>query len=113
LAAANAVASIAFDPTGHRLATVGLGEGTIKLWFAFRLQQPETALGTDQGATSSVVFEPRGAGLLAVDGDGNSFTWPTSLSAWERHACSVAVRNLTRQEWSRLVADYPYTAVCP
>jgi hypothetical protein len=48
-----------------------------------------------------------------IDDHGNGFTWPTSLAAWEQHACAVAARNLSRQEWARFVAEPRYATVCP
>jgi hypothetical protein len=57
--------------------------------------------------------EPGGDALLVVDGHGTGFTWPTSLTAWEQHACTVAGRNLTRAEWTRYLPGQPYTRVCP
>jgi WD40 repeat protein len=111
--AAGPVTSIAFDPTGQRFATTGGQDGTVKLWANSTLQQEGTALTTDQGAATTAAFEPAGKELLVVDDHGNGFTWPTSLAAWERRACTVAGRNLTRPEWARYLPGHPYTRVCP
>src|SRR5919198_1757712 len=35
-----------------------------------------------------------------------------SPAAWEAHACAVAGRNLTREEWTRFVSGHGYTPVC-
>jgi DNA-binding SARP family transcriptional activator/WD40 repeat protein len=113
VAAGAPIADIAFDPAGARFATTGDQDGAVKLWFTSNLQQEGPALSTDPGTTASSAFEPGGSGLLAVDGLGSDFTWPTSLRAWERHACAVAARNLTRQEWARFVPELPYSTVCP
>lgn len=113
VAAATAVTSIAFDRTGHRFATAGFGDGTVKLWFTATLRVQGTALNTDQGSTATATFDPDRNRLLAVDDQGNTFAWPTSLAAWERQACAVAGRNLSRQEWSQLIVGQPYTTVCP
>jgi len=111
--AAGPVTSIAFDPTGQRFATTGGQDGTVKLWSSSTLQQEGTALNTEQGADTTAAFEPGGKELLVVDDHGNGFTWPTSLAAWERHACTVAGRNLTRAEWTRYLPGHPYTRICP
>ena len=111
--AAGPVTSIAFDPTGQRFATTGGQDGTVKLWSSSTLQQEGTALNTEQGAAASAVFEPGGKRLLVVDGHGHGFTWPTSLTAWEQRACTVAGRNLTRTEWTRYLPGQSYTQVCP
>ena len=107
------VTSIAFDPTGQRFATTGGQDGTVKLWSTSTLQQEGTTLNTEPDASTTAAFEPGGAALLVVDDHGNGFTWPTSIAAWEQRACTVAGRNLTRQEWSRFVTGHPYAKVCP
>jgi WD40 repeat protein/DNA-binding SARP family transcriptional activator len=113
LAASAPIASVAFDRTGRLLATSGAQDGTVKLWSAPTLQQEGPDLSADQGSTSALSFDPRADLLLAVDDLGNSYTWPASLSAWEKRACAVAGRNLTAKEWSRFVPELPYARVCP
>ena len=110
---AGPVSSIAFDPDGQRFATTGSQDGAAKLWSTYTLQQQGTTLNTDQRAASAAIFEPRGNSLLVVDSRGNGFTWPTSGAAWERRACTVAGRNLTRGEWARFVTGHAYSKVCP
>jgi WD40 repeat protein len=110
--AAGPVTSIAFDPAGQRFATTGQ-DGTVKLWSSSTLQQEGTALNTQPGAATTAAFEPGEKRLLVVDDHGNGFTWSTSLAAWERRACTVAGRNLTRAEWTRYLPGQPYTRVCP
>ncbi|MFI5039050.1 MAG: WD40 repeat domain-containing protein, partial [Solirubrobacterales bacterium] len=107
------VTSIAFDSTGQRFATTAAGDGMVKLWSTSTLQQEGTALNTDPAATSMIAFEPGGRRLLVIDDRGNGFTWPMSLTAWEQHACAVAARNLTPQEWARFVNGHNYARVCP
>ena len=111
--ASGAVTNIAFDSTGQRFVTTGDGEGTVKLWSTSTLQQEGTALNTDPAATSTTAFGPGGRRLLVIDDRGNGFTWPMSLTTWERRACAVAARNLTRQEWARSVTGHAYAKVCP
>jgi WD40 repeat protein len=111
--AAGSVTSIAFDPTGQRFATTGGQDGAVKLWSSSTLEQEGTALNTEQGAATTAAFGPGGKSLLVVDDHGNGFTWPTSLAAWERRACTVAGRNLTRAEWARYIPGHPYTRICP
>jgi DNA-binding SARP family transcriptional activator/WD40 repeat protein len=112
-AADGPITSIAFDSTGQRLATTGGDDGTVRLWSTSTLQQEGSALNTDQSATTTAAFEPSGAALIVVDDHGNGFTWPTSIAAWEQRACTIAGRNLTRQEWSRFVTGQRYAQVCP
>lgn len=111
LVGAAAVASIAFDPSGRRLATATQGEGIVKLWLLSGLGQLGPGFPTDQGATSAVAFDSEGR-LVAADADAEGFAWPTSLAAWELQACTVAGRSMTRAEWRQLGIDAPYSTVC-
>lgn len=110
---AGPVSSIAFDPSGQRFVTTGSQDGAVKLWSTPTLQQEGTTLNTDQRTASAATFGPRGNSLLVVDNRSNGFTWPTSGAAWERRACTVARRNLTRWEWARFVTGHAYAKVCP
>jgi WD40 repeat protein/DNA-binding SARP family transcriptional activator len=107
------ITSVAFDPSGRRFAITGYGDGTVKIWFTRSLQQEGPRLAADLGATPAAAFEAGGNVLLVVDDRGGAFAWPASLDAWERRACSVAGRNLTRAEWAQFVAGPAYTSVCP
>lgn len=113
LAAAAPVASIAFDRSGARLSTTGGGDGTAKLWFTNSLQLEGSSLQRDDGHWGNAVFSPDGKKLIVVYDDGRAFQWPTSVAAWTRHACAVADRNLTREEWDRFVSGHAYAHVCP
>jgi WD40 repeat protein len=112
LAASAPISAVAFDSSGRRLATAGYQNGNLKLWFTTTLQQEGPVLGLDPSATSTVAFAPASEKLLAADSDGKVFTWPASLSAWERRACSLAGRNLTRAEWRQYVARPGHPTVC-
>ena len=112
VAGATAVTNIAFDPSGRRFVTTGLGDGTVKVWVTAAPQQQGPALSTDQGSTASAVFEPDGNHLFVVDDAGNGFAWPMSLASWEHQACNVAGRNLSREEWSQLIVGRAYAPVC-
>ena len=51
--------------------------------------------------------------LSVVHEDGKGFVWPVTLRAWEAHACAIAGRNFTHEEWSRFVGSRSYSRVCP
>jgi WD40 repeat protein/DNA-binding SARP family transcriptional activator len=113
LAAAAPVGSIAFDPSGRRFATTGGADGTVKLWFTTSLQQEGTSLSQTTGGWGNARFTPDGSKLIAVHDNGQGTIWPATPAAWEQHACAVAGRNLTREEWSRFVTGHSYSRVCP
>lgn len=113
LADSQPITSVAFAPDGTRFATAGQDDGTVKVWFTNTLEQEGPRLAADSNASAAAAFEPGDGTLLAVDDGGGAFSWPMSLSAWERRACSLAARNLTRAEWAQFVAGPRYTTVCP
>ena len=113
LVAAAPVASIAFDRSGQRFATAGGPEGGLKLWFTSSLQQDGATLDPEQGTAGNSQFTPNGQLLLAVNANGQGSLWPVNPAALENHACAVAGRNLTHEEWSRFITGYRYSHVCP
>ncbi len=106
------VDTIAFDPTGNLFATsVGPGGAAARIWSTSTLQQ----FGSDlegSGLDQNMAFTPDGRYLLVVTDDGTVTRWPVSVAAWEQHACAVAGRNFSREEWSRYVGNRPYANVC-
>jgi WD40 repeat protein len=113
LVGAAPVTSIAFDRSGERFATAGGPEGGLKLWFTTTLQQDGATLDPEQGTSGNSQFTPNGQLLLAVNANGHGSLWPVNPAAWANHACAVAGRNLTHEEWSRFITGYRYTQVCP
>ena len=111
LADSEPITSVAFDRRGQRFVTTGYQDGTIKLWFTDGLQQQGPRLGSDPSATSTAVFDPTGDDLLVVDDHGDAFTWPTSLTTWERRACSLAGR-FSSAAWAQLAGGIRYANVC-
>jgi WD40 repeat protein len=112
LVAAAPVASISFDPSGRTFATSGGSDGLVKLWTTSSLQQFGAAFPGDPGQWGSVRFTPNGERLVVAYEDQSGFVWPASPRAWERHACAVAHRQFTHEEWLRFVGSRPYAATC-
>lgn len=113
LAAAAPIGAITFDPTGETFATAGGSSGLARLWTTSTLQQLGSDLPGGQGAWGNVAFTPDGRNLFVVFGDGSAYRWPASVSAWEQHACAVAGRNFTQEEWSRYASGRGYVRTCP
>ena len=111
--AALPVSSIAFDPTGTILATGGGGDGLAKLWTLPALQRYGADFPGHPGMWAHAGYTPDGSKLIVVFTDGGGVVWPASVTAWMRHACRVAGRNLTREEWSRFVGNRAYAKTCP
>jgi WD40 repeat protein/class 3 adenylate cyclase len=106
------VASISFDPSGRTFATGGGSGGFVKLWDTKTLQQIGTAFPGEPGKWANAAFTPDGSSLITLYEDGHGSVWPGSIQAWEAHACRVAGRNLTHEEWSRYITGRSYALVC-
>jgi WD40 repeat protein len=107
------VASISFDPSGDVFATGGGSGGFVKLWDTETLQQLGSPFPGSPGQWANALFTPDGSKLVTLYQDGRGTIWPGSVRAWEDHACRVAGRSFTREEWSRYVAGHSYEKTCP
>jgi hypothetical protein len=107
------ISSLSFDPSGGRLFASDIN-GVNNLWSVPGLQKIGTDLiaphndGCEAGA-----FAERGAALVKLDSAGHGFVWPATVAAWRSQACSVAGRNLTREEWGTFLPGQPYAKTCP
>ena len=112
LASAGQVTESVFDPSGELIATTGT-DGATRLW--------DVTTGVQFGATfpgfdnvwNAAAFTPDGSKLVVVYANGKAFVWPATWQAWAEHACDVAGRQLTRDEWSAFIRDRPYEPACP
>jgi DNA-binding SARP family transcriptional activator/WD40 repeat protein len=105
------ISAIAFDPTGHIFTTDGES-----LWSTSTEQQlgGDFPGGAIRGSAqwSNAAFTPDGKYLFVVFADGSAFRWPATAAAWTAHACTVAGRTFTREEWARYAGTRPYARVC-
>ncbi len=97
---------------GRHSSTTGGPSGGARLWVTSTQQQFGADLPGGEGARSNAAYTPDGRYLLVVLDDGTALRWPAGVEAWEQHACAVAGRNLTREEWTRLVGNRPYGRTC-
>jgi WD40 repeat protein/class 3 adenylate cyclase len=108
--ATGAVNPIAFSPDG-RLFVVSSADQTTTLWDLGSRKRLGNAFPIEQGSIPVSRFAP--GGNLVIDNLTDTAQWPTDLRTWERFACQVAGRALTRAEWSELLPDRPYRRICP
>ena len=113
LVAAGPVASISFGRDADRFTTIGLADSRAKLWTTTPLQQLGASFPRGAGESGHATITPDGSELVVVSSDGSGSVWPLSVSAWKSHACAVAGRNFTHEEWARLVHGEPYATTCP
>ncbi len=113
LVASAPVSSISFSPDGSTFATTGGSDGIAKLWSTSTIRQVGADLVGARGYWGNAAFTPDGRRLVVIDQDGTGAVWPTSVTAWEEHACAVAGRSFTPEEWRRFVGSQPYQATCP
>ena len=106
------VASLSFSPDGQTFVTAGGSDGVPKLWSTRTLQQLGSDFPGDPGLWMSARFTPDGRDIVVVGRSNRVWVWPATVSAWEQHACAVAGRNFTAEEWRRFVGGRSYSKVC-
>ena len=107
-----AVRSVAYAPNGSNLAS-GSRDGRVGLWDGRTGALLGTILLGGPQAETMVEFLPDGHTVQISSANGALYTWDTRLQPWVEHACAVAGRNLSQDEWRDAFADRPYHRTCP
>ncbi|HET7310147.1 MAG TPA: AAA family ATPase [Mycobacteriales bacterium] len=105
--------SLVVSPDGRHFAVSGGSSGGTKIWDVDTLQQYGATFPGGAGYWGNLAFTSDGSTLVAVYGDGTAAIWPVSAASWMAHACAVAGRNFTREEWRRFVPGHAYARTCP
>jgi WD40 repeat protein len=112
LADAGPVAGISFERDGRRFATIGLADSRAKLWTLNPLRQIGASFPRGSGESGQAALTPDGAQLVVGTSNGTGTVWPASAASWSARACTVAARNLTREEWARFIPGAAYRDTC-
>jgi WD40 repeat protein len=106
------VEGLAFKPDGSMLASASRDQ-TIMLWDIAAAQRLGSPLRQHTGWVNSIAFSPDGLSLVSASSDSTLMLWQADLESWRDHACHIANRNLTPDEWTQFIGDSPYQPTCP
>ena len=107
---ANGAFTLEFSPDGRTLAVSGF-EPVASLWdvaSGIRIG-PQLSAGDRR---TMIDLSPDGRRLLETHGNGKGAVWDVDPTSWERRACAVAKRTLTRAEWTQFLPGRPYEPAC-
>jgi WD40 repeat protein len=106
-----AVIGIVFRPGMDMLASAS-ADGEVIFWDAASHHVIGGPLVGDSRALRTLAISPNGYRLASGGEDGITL-WDISLEAWQEHACQIANRNLTSEEWEATLGELPYQKTCP
>jgi WD40 repeat protein len=98
------------SPDGRLVVTTSI-DGTARLWDAASGRAIGGPLTAGSGDMVGAAFV-RGGRELAVVHERGGYLWDVRPSSWERHACAVAGRTLTRAEWENVLPHRDYSPAC-
>jgi WD40 repeat protein/DNA-binding SARP family transcriptional activator len=105
------ILSLAFTPDGRMLAS-GSEDGTVLLRDVETQRAIGSPLRVDPGVFVTALFSRDGSELFAVSSEERAVRVATTTEAWKQHACAVAGRDLTEDEWYDILPDRTFGPVC-
>jgi DNA-binding SARP family transcriptional activator/WD40 repeat protein len=96
------------SPDERALATTSRTGGT-QLWDVASRRPIGTPL---PGKSATATFVGGGAHLVTLDDNGRGYVWDVRPQSWQRRACAIAGRTLTRAEWENALPDRGYAPAC-
>jgi WD40 repeat protein/tRNA A-37 threonylcarbamoyl transferase component Bud32 len=106
----NGAFTLEFSPDGRTLAVSGF-EPVASLWDVGTGTQigPQLTAGDRR---TMIDLSADGRHLLETHGNGQGAVWDVDPESWERRACDLANRTLTREEWEEFLPGRPYEPAC-
>ena len=101
---------LAFSPDGKTL--VGSTERGITLWDVAS-RRPVGFAHTSGYGWRGITFSPDGKNLALGSTSKSVMLWQADATAWQQHACQLANRNLTCDEWDLHMSGETYRTTCP
>jgi WD40 repeat protein len=100
-----------FTPDSTMLATAGQ-DGAVALWDVKTQNPIGPPLNIEPDSFIAADLSPDGSRLYAASLTRRAVRWDIDPDVWKQHACRVAGRELTQQEWADALPGQPYRTVC-
>ena len=105
------VGGLQFSQDDRLLVVTGVSDNSTSLWDVASVTQISARLSVgSRGAVSDL--SPDGRRLLMTADNGEGAVWDIDPKSWERRACAIANRTLTREEWAEFLPGRPYEPAC-
>ncbi len=103
---------VRFSPDGKILAS-GSYDNSVILWDIATQRQIGPPLKGHTNNIAGLSFSYDGRYLAVGARDNLVILWDIDRESWKRHACMIANRNMTKDEWNHFMDDEPYVKTCP
>jgi WD40 repeat protein/DNA-binding SARP family transcriptional activator/energy-coupling factor transporter ATP-binding protein EcfA2 len=107
-----ASAWVTFSPDGRTVASLGSDGEVVLADAATGAVRARMRPRQRTASAGAMEFRADGHTLVIAYGDGSMHSYDTAPDAWMAHACAVAGRDLTAEEWAATFGRRPYRPTC-